>query len=284
MGALALGAGTYALITAADAPQPGPMIAAVIITLAAATAFLRRQATASAPMVPLSLFKNRTFSVINAMTFGVYAGLSGVMFFLVIHLQVSLGWSPLAAGLSSLPITLLMLLLSGRSADLATRVGVRLPLVAGSVIGGIGTALLTTASPGAGYVTAVLPGMILLGIGLVILVPTLTATVMSSAPAELAGVASGVNNGVSRAAGLMAVAAIPAAVGLAGSSYADPELMTAAFRGAMLICAGLLVAGGALAALLLPRPGAKLDHDTTDGAGETAAPCPAPGLPPSHGR
>ncbi|WP_162453698.1 MFS transporter [Phytoactinopolyspora mesophila] len=282
-GAVALGAGTYALIAAADAPEPGPLVGAMVLTITAAAAFLRRQATASAPMVPLSLFADRTFSVINAMTFAVYAGLSGVMFFLVIHLQVSLGWSPLAAGLSSLPITLLMLLLSGRSAELATKVGVRLPLVAGSVIGGVGTALLTTAAPGSSYVTAVLPGMTLLGIGLVILVPTLTATVMSSAPAELAGVASGVNNGVSRAAGLMAVAAIPAMVGLAGTSYADADLMTAAFRGAMLICAGLLVAGGALAAFLLPMPGAKLDHEATEEAGETSAPCPAPGLPPAHG-
>jgi MFS family permease len=176
-----------------------------------------------------------------------------------------------------------MLALSGRSADLATRLGVRAPLVAGSVIGGVGVALLATAGPGDSYLSAVLPGMTLLGIGLVILVPTLTATVMSSAPAELVGVASGVNNGVSRAAGLMAVAAIPAAVGLAGASYADPELMTAAFRGAMLICAGLLVAGGALAAFLLPRPVAKPDDVATEEAGETAAPCPAPGLPPAHG-
>ncbi|WP_166347678.1 MFS transporter [Phytoactinopolyspora limicola] len=289
LGALALAASTYALIAVADADMVQPVIIAGVVTVAAVAAFLRREATARSPMVPLSLFAHRTFSVINVMTFVVYAGLSAVMFFLVIQLQTSLGWSPLAAGLASVPATLLMLVLSGRSADLATRLGVRAPLVVGALVGGAGVALLSGVGPGDSYVPAVLPGVTLLGIGLVILVPTLTATVMAAAPGDQAGVASGINNGVSRAAGLIAVAAIPAVVGLGGDGYADPTMMTDAYRSAMVICAGLLASGGVIAGVLLPRVTAGPASDLAEAAEaeevpDTVAPCTAPGTPPVHGR
>lgn len=285
-GAVALGASTYALVAAPDGNSTTMVVTAGVLAVAAVVAFLRREATAQAPMVPLSLFADRSFSVINAMTFVVYGGLSAVMFFFVIQLQVSLGWSPLAAGMASLPITLLMLAFSGRSADIAARLGVRTPLVVGSTICAVGIAMLAAVDSGDSYLAAVLPGVTLVGVGLTILVPTLTATVMASAPQEQAGIASGVNNGVSRAAGLLAVAALPAAVGLAGSAYTDPVLMTDAYRGAMLICAGLTVAGGLLAGLLLPRrvpePVAGVVADAEE---LCAAPCaPAPRAVPVHVR
>jgi MFS family permease len=145
---------------------------------------------------------------------------------------------------------------------------------------------------GDSYLLDVLPGVTLLGVGLTTLVPTLTATVMASAPQHLAGIASGVNNGVARAAGLLAVAALPAVAGLSGEAYADPDLLTDAYRIAMGVCAALL-AGGAVAALTL-RPRALTEPPATEPAAEpvgasaphhsTPAPCTAPGLPPSHGR
>src|SRR5699024_3716729 len=116
---LALGSGTYALIAASEEDGQWAVMVTGITAAIALVAFVLRERSARHPMVSLSIFRDRTFSVINIMTFGVYAGLSGVMFFLVIQLQVSLGWTPLAAGMASLPVTLLMLFLSGRSAQLS---------------------------------------------------------------------------------------------------------------------------------------------------------------------
>lgn len=288
LGAVALGASTYALISWPEDGASALNVGMAVLSVAAAAGFLYRERTAAHPMVPLSLFSDRTFSGINLMTFAVYAGLSGVMFFIVIQLQVTLGWSPLEAGIATIPTTILMLLFSGKSADLAKRFGIRPPLVVGSLCGAAGVVLLVAVGDGDNYLTDVLPGVTLLGIGLTTLVPTLTATVMASAPQHLAGVASGVNNGVARAAGLLAVAALPAIAGLSGAAYEDPELLTDAYRIAMGVCAGLL-AVGAVAAMTL-RPRALTEPPTTAPAAElheheaaAPAPCSAPGLPPSHG-
>ncbi|TDC45906.1 MFS transporter [Jiangella ureilytica] len=302
LGAVALGASTYALISWPDSGASALNAGMAVLSLAAAAGFLYRERVAAHPMVPLTLFSDRTFSGINLMTFAVYAGLSVVMFFLVLQLQVTLGWTPLEAGIATVPTTILMLLFSGRSADLAKRFGVRPPLITGSVCGAVGVALLVMIDDGDSYLLDVLPGVTLLGVGLTTLVPTLTATVMASAPQHLAGVASGVNNGVARAAGLLAVAALPAVAGLSGEAYADPDLLTDAYRIAMGVCAALL-AGGAVAALTL-RPRALTEPPATEPAAAavgtdgampepiargarhepTPAPCAAPGLPPSHGR
>ncbi|WP_051425533.1 MFS transporter [Jiangella gansuensis] len=297
LGAVALGASTYALISWPETGASAANVTMAVASVLAAAAFLYRERVAAHPMVPLSLFADRTFSGINIMTFAVYAGLSGVMFFLIMQLQVSLEWSPLEAGIATLPITILMLLFSGRSADLAARFGVRPPLVVGTACGAVGIALLSAVDAGDGYVAGVLPGVTLLGIGLTILVPTLTATVMASAPQHLAGIASGVNNGVSRAAGLIAVAALPAVAGLSGEAYADPVQLTDAYRIAMLVCAGLLVLGVVAAAAIRPQAlteppatepaGAPVPAGEAETAGEASAPSapcpPAPGLPTTHG-
>lgn len=251
--AIALGAGTYALIAAPEDGAGRSVVAAAITAVVALAAFLYREWSAKHPMVPLSLFGERTFSVINLMTLGVYAGLSGVMFFLVLQLQVSLGWAPLAAGMASIPITLLMLFLSGRSAQLAGRIGVRAPLAVGSAICALGVGLLAMIDPGDTYLVHVFPGVTLMGIGLTILVPTLTATVLAAAPDDLAGIASGVNNGIARAAGLLAVAALPAVAGLSGQGYSDPAMLTPAYRTALLVCTALIAIGGLAALVFLPR-------------------------------
>lgn len=296
--ALALGASTYALVALPENGASAAVVSTAIVSVLAAVAFIQRQRMAPDPLVPLSLFKVRAFSVINIMTFVVYGGLSGIFFFLVIQLQVSLGWSPLAAGLASLPTTLLMLAFSGRSGALGARIGARIVLGVGALVGATGVVLLAFVGPGDSYLTSVFPGVFLLGVGLVILVPTLTATVMSSAPANLVGVASGVNNGVSRAAGLIAVAALPAISGLVGQGYTDPAVLTSAHRTAMLVCAALMLLGGIVAVVLLPShpraPASEVSdevrvnphgdvHGDEVAAEVTAAPCTGPGATTTHG-
>lgn len=288
--AIALGASTYALVELPSQGWSATVVSTAVLSVVAAVAFILRERSAPEPLVRLSLFRNRAFSVINVMTFVVYGALSGMFFFLVIQLQVSLGWSPLAAGLASLPATLLMLVLSGRSGAFGAKVGARIPLGAGALIGAVGVALLAFVSPGDDYVTAVFPGIVLFGIGLTTLVPTLTAAVMSSAPPNLVGVASGVNNGVSRAAGLIAVAALPAITGLAGQAYTDPAMLTDAYRMSMLVCAGLMALGAVIATALLPRhvatpapTTAEADQAEHLGRSEPIAPCTGPGATTTHG-
>jgi EmrB/QacA subfamily drug resistance transporter len=251
LGALGLGALTYALVVAAQAP--GDAVVPVLVAAVCAAAFVWREHTATAPMVPPELFADRVFTVTNLLTLAVYAALSGVLFLLVIQLEVSLGWTPLQAGLSTLPSTLLMTTLSARSGALAQRTGPRLPLTAGPCTVAAGVALLAQVGPGDDYLTDVLPGVLLFGAGLTLLVAPLTSTVLAAAPQRLAGTASGVNNAVARTAGLLAVAGLPLVAGLSGRAYTDPALLTPAYRVAMTVCAALLLAGGAIGALGLRR-------------------------------
>src|SRR6516162_823820 len=166
------------------------------------------------PMLPLDVFASRQFTAVNVVTFVVYAALSGTLFLLVLQLQVVSGYSPLAAGVSLLPMTLLMLVLSSRAGALAQRVGPRWLMTAGCLLCAAGLLLAVRIGRHADYVTEVLPTVVLFGLGLSATVAPLTATVLASADVRHAGVASGVNNAVARAAGLLAVAGLPLAVGL----------------------------------------------------------------------
>jgi MFS family permease len=188
------------------------------------------------------------------MTLLVYAALGAVFFFLTLQLQTVLGYGPLLAGMASLPVTVLMLLLAARGGELASRIGPRLPMTVGPVICAVGVLLLSRVGAGAGYWTGVLPGISVFGLGLTLLVAPLTATVLAAAPDRYAGVASGVNNAVARAGSLLAVAALPAVVGLAGSDYAVPQAFSDAYRMAMLLCSALLAAGGVVSWLLIRNP------------------------------
>lgn len=253
LGAATLGAVTYALVAGAEQPRPAALAAGAAVV--AGAAFVVRERTAAAALVPPRLFADRVFTVVNAMTLAVYAGLTGVMFLLVVQLQVSLGWSPLEAGLATLPTTALLTILSHRVGGLAQRIGPRPLLVAGPLLASAGVAMLAGVGPGDRYLSDVLPGVLLLGAGLTLLVAPLTATVMAAAPPALVGTASGVNNAVARTAGLLAVAGLPLLVGLSGRAYADPAALTPAYQRGMLVCAGLMAAGGILALLAVPaRP------------------------------
>lgn len=239
---LALGATTYALVDAGSAVAG----LAAAVGVAAAVGFVLVERRARHPMLPLGLFADRTFAAANAMTLLVYAALGAVLFFLVLQLQTVAGWSALEAGLATVPITVCMLLLAARGGALATRTGPRLPLTVGPLLMAGGVLLLRGAGAQTSYAVDVLPGLTVFGLGLALMVAPLTATVLAAAPDRHAGVASGVSNAVARAGTLLAVAALPPLVGLAGADYARPEVMDAGYRAALLACAGLLVAGAAV--------------------------------------
>src|SRR5262249_45820546 len=187
-------------------------------------------------------------NAVNLITFVIYGALGGTIFLLVLQLQVVSGYSPLAAGVSLLPLTLLMLVLSSRAGALAQRIGPRWLMTTGCVLCAAGLLLAVRIGPTASYLADVFPTVLLFGLGLSAVVAPLTATVLASADVRHAGVASGVNNAVARAAGLLAVAGLPLAVGLTGDAYQNPTALEHRVRLGVVICAGLLaVAAGAAA-------------------------------------
>ncbi|WP_432825330.1 MFS transporter [Dactylosporangium sp. CA-092794] len=216
--------------------------------------FLWRQTRLPHPMLPLELFGSAQFTATNVVTFIIYGALGGALFLLPIQLQRVAGYSPLEAGVSLLPVTIVMLLLSARSGALAARIGPRLQMSAGPVVAGCGMALYARITAGGGYLTEVLPAVLVLGLGLSITVAPLTSTALSSAPSTHAGMASAVNNDVARAAGLIAVAVLPAAAGISSAAYASPALLSSGFHRAVLICAALCVLAGLLAAVTIRNP------------------------------
>ncbi|GAA1622760.1 MFS transporter [Georgenia ruanii] len=241
---VALGGITYALIQGGWVPAG--------VGGAALAAFLAVEHRGRNPMLPLHLFADRTFSVVNLMTFVVYGALGAVMFFLVLQLQVVGGFTPLQAGLATLPFTVLMLAFSPRVGALMARTGPRPLLAGGPALAAAGAALLTGVSGGVSYAADVLPGVVVFGVGITLMVTPLTATVLAALPDAQAGIASGVNNAVARAGSLLAVAALPAVVGLSGADYADPAVFDGGYRAAMWWCAALLLAGAVVAGALLP--------------------------------
>ncbi|MDQ1720181.1 MAG: hypothetical protein QOE89_4134 [Pseudonocardiales bacterium] len=249
LGAVGLGGVTYAII---EAPARGLGSMAVLVTgtvgLLCLVAFGLAEARQRNPMLPLTIFGSAQFSAANAVTFLVYGGFGGVFFLLVVELQVVAGFSPIAAGTALLPVTVVMLLLSSRGGQLAQRIGPRLPMTLGPLICAGAVLLMLRIGPGAGYLTEVVPAVLVLGFGLALLVAPLTATVLAAVDVQHAGVASGVNNAVARAAGLIAVAALPAVAGLSGTAYDSARSFQHGFRIVLITCAGLLVLASALAA------------------------------------
>jgi EmrB/QacA subfamily drug resistance transporter len=256
LAALALAGITDALIGAPAHGLPRAVLAGAVGVLAGAGFVLLerhrgRSAGTVPPMLPLDVFASRQFTAVNVVTFVIYAALSGTIFLLVLQLQVVSGYSPLQAGVSLLPLTLLMLVLSPRAGALAQRIGPRWLMTGGPLLCAAGLLLATRIGPNASYVADVLPAVTLFGLGLSATVAPLTATVLASADVRRAGTASGVNNAVARAAGLLAVAGLPLAVGLTGEAYREPAAMNASFRAAMVICACLLAAAAVLSALTI---------------------------------
>ena len=253
--AVGLGTLTFGLLTAQDVGFGAPE---VFVTLAASVfalvGFVVREQRAKDPMLPLSIFASPLFRATNIVTFAVYAALGGVFFWLVLYLQVVVGFSPLGAGLSLLPVTVLLLLLSSRMGALASRIGPTVPMTVGPLLCALGTAGMTFIDAGSSYFFDVFAPVTVFGLGLAVTVAPLTATVLAAAPAQHSGLASGVNNAVARVAGLLAVAILPLVAGLSGEAYADPALLSSAYETAIWVCAGLLAAGGVFALIWVRRP------------------------------
>ncbi|MGW1745021.1 MFS transporter [Streptomyces sp. NPDC002092] len=253
LGALALALVTYALIEA----RQGSLVVAVtaVAGLGAGVAFVYVEKHRPDPMMPPAIFKSREFTAVNLVTLCVYAAFGGFFFLTALQLQVAVGWSPLAAGTALLPTTALMLLFSARSGALADRIGPRIPLTVGPLLCAAGMLLMLRVGPGASYVLDVLPAVLVLGAGMVTLVAPLTATVLASVDTARAGLASGINNAAARAAGLIAVAALPLLAGMGPEAYLSPGAFDDAFHRAMLLCAGVLVIGSVVAfATIRPLP------------------------------
>ncbi|MCZ7417594.1 MFS transporter [Streptomyces sp. WMMC897] len=293
LAALALGGVTYALIAAPEVGASAAVVGTALGGAVLAAVFVWWERHVPAPMVPPEIFASRQFTAVNAVTLCVYAAFGGFFFLAVVQLQVSVGYSALAAGTALLPTTVLMLLLSARAGALGTRIGPRVPLTVGPLLCAGGMLLMTRAGPGASYVSDVLPALLVLGSGMVLLVAPLTASVLASVDVARAGLASGVNNAVARAAGLVAVAALPLLAGMGPESYRDPTVFDAAFDRSMLYCALVLGVGGALAWLTVrgdvletgdapePEPGAPAPHHCTAEC-HTHCGVVAPPLDPGH--
>ena len=187
---LGLGAISYVLI------EQLPLV--VIPGLLGLAGFFWVERRAAHPLLPLDLFGHRQFATITLITFVEYAAIGAFFFLLPLVLQIVAGWSPLAAGASILPVTVLTFLLSGPSGALSQRRRPRLQLGLGPLLCAAGCVLSLRISSDANYLTDVLPAVCLFGIGLSTLVAPLTATALESAPVERAGVASAVNNAVAR--------------------------------------------------------------------------------------
>ena len=178
------------------------------------------------PMMPLSLFRSRNFAVGNLTTFSLYAGLGVATFFIVLFIQQVGGYTPVQAGLSLLPITIIVFALSQRFWKLADRYGPHWFMSLGPIVAGCGLLLLIRVSADATYVSQILPGVVVFGLGLAATVAPLTATVLSSVEPGHSGLASGVNNAVARVAGLIAIAAIGAIVASSFNSHLASQLAT----------------------------------------------------------
>jgi EmrB/QacA subfamily drug resistance transporter len=209
LAALGLGLLVYGLI---EWPRLGRAHPAVLGTmaggLAALALFLLVERRSAAAMMPLDLFRSREFVGANLLTLFLYAALGGALFYLPFNLIQVQGYTPAAAGAALLPFVLLLFLLSRWAGGLVTRLGARLPLTLGPAIAAAGFLLLSGPAISESYWRSFFPGVLVLGLGMAVTVAPLTATVMGSAERERAGIASGVNNAVSRVAALLAIAVL----------------------------------------------------------------------------
>jgi EmrB/QacA subfamily drug resistance transporter len=245
---LGLGAMVFALI---EQPHLGWASPAIWIPMAVGVvmfgAFLLRQRTVAEPILPLDLFRVRNFWTGNVATLFVYGALSLNGFVVAVYLQQGAGLTATLAGLASLPITILMVLLSSRAGALAGRWGPRMFMTVGPLLMGVAALLLLTVSAEFSYWWQVLPSMIVMGLGLSITVAPLTSAILGAIETERSGIASAVNNAVSRVAGLIAIALLATIIG--GS------LDLGGFHRAAIATAALMIAGGIVSFLGIRNPG-----------------------------
>jgi EmrB/QacA subfamily drug resistance transporter len=282
IGIVTLGAATWALTEAGPRGwNDMSVLVAGAVAVLGAIAFVYRMLHFHDPLVSPSLFKSRPFTVTNLATVLLYSTI-GVTFFLVAYeLQVGAGWSALAAGTALLPATLLMLLFSAKSGELAQRIGPRLQLTVGPLLLAAGLLLLTRIGPHTSWFPDVLPGAVVMGLGITTFVAPLTATVMGSVSVDRVSIASGVNNAIARTANLASVAVIPVVSGLVTAVGATE--ITHAYRMALVIAAVIAAMAAPLSFIgldprLACRRSARRYHCAVDGPPLQPDPerCPAP--------
>jgi predicted MFS family arabinose efflux permease len=289
---LALAGPTLALIRQPESGWGAPdVLGPGLGGLALLGAFLWREATTPHPMLPLELFRSRNFAIGNLATLMIYGGLGAATFFVTIFLQQVAGYTPIAAGLSLVPLTIIMALLSRRWGALSDRIGPRLLMGCGPIVAGIGLIWMGQLGSEVDYVTDLLPGILVFGLGLSATVAPLTNTVLGAVPQHHAGVASGVNNQISRVAALLAIAVVGAVVAgvfssqpgvgdaepLSGGSPAVVDASVEAYRAGLGLGGALVIVGGvvSLAGIVNPPRRAMQPAPAEElGAIRLAHPCP----------
>jgi EmrB/QacA subfamily drug resistance transporter len=252
LAALSLGLLSYGLFALGEGART---LAVLAIAAAVPTAwlFIRTEARAEAPMMPLALFRNADFSGANALTVLLYAALGGALFLLPYLLIRAHGYSATAAGAAFLPFSAVMGLGSRWSGRLAERLGPRPLLIIGPSVTAVGYAILGLSGEAASYWIGVLPGLIVVSIGMTVCIAPLTTTVFDSAPTEMSGTASGINNAAARAGGLLAVAALGLAFGASGAGGVEDAMLVRAYTVVMFAAAVLAAFSAVTAAMTIKR-------------------------------
>jgi predicted MFS family arabinose efflux permease len=273
--ALALAALFFGLV---EEPRYGWASAVIVAPLAGGVAafalFVGYERRVGQPMLKLGLFSRRNFAVANTETFAMYAGVAVLFFFLVIYLQQVAGYGALKTGLATLPETAVMFALSRRAGALADRFGPRLFMGAGPLLSATGILLLARLGRDVSFLTDLMPALLVFALGLSFTVAPLTATVLADADESDAGIASAVNNAVARVAGLLGVAVVGAVVtgALGGNAFAANQHSVRAFHEAMLICAALFAASGAIGVIGIANPRREVEAATCAGGQLVGAP------------
>jgi EmrB/QacA subfamily drug resistance transporter len=255
--ALGLGGIMAALIEQPNRGWSDPLIYGTLAAGAALfVAFVGYERWTSNPMVKLELFAVRNFTVANVETFTMYGGLSILMFFLVIFLQQVADYTALSSGLTTVPVTIVMLLLSGRFGELSSRLGPRLFMAGGPLVSAAGVLWLLRADLHTSYLTVVFPALLVFGLGLSITVAPLTTTVLAEADENDAGIASAINNAIARVAGLVGIGIVGVIVArtLVGDNFRRSEISVHAFHQAVMACVVCLVVAGITGALGIRNP------------------------------